>query len=75
VTIGNIPGGFYVEDDGVGVQAESPDRIFESGFSTAEYGTGLGLSIVEQVAQAHGWEIIVAESDAGGARFEITGVE
>jgi signal transduction histidine kinase len=29
---------------------------------------------VNQVAEAHGWEVTVTESDTGGARFEITGV-
>jgi signal transduction histidine kinase len=33
------------------------------------------LRIVNQVADAHGWEVTVTESDQGGARFEITGVE
>ncbi|MFB6219086.1 MAG: PAS domain-containing protein [Halobacteriaceae archaeon] len=37
--------------------------------------TGFGMSIVKRVAEAHGWEIDVTEGSAGGARFEITGVE
>ena len=35
----------------------------------------LGLAIVKQIAEAHGWSVSLWESDAGGARFEITGVE
>jgi len=27
------------------------------------------------VADAHGWSVRAVESDAGGARFEVTGVE
>ena len=38
-------------------------------------GTGFGLRIVEQVVDAHGWSVRAVESEAGGARFEITGVE
>ncbi|WP_251330047.1 hybrid sensor histidine kinase/response regulator [Haloplanus pelagicus] len=74
VTVGETDGGFYVADDGPGIPADERERVFESGYSTAG-GTGFGLSIVRDVANAHGWTIQVTESDAGGARFEITGVE
>ena len=49
--------------------------MFEVGYSTREDGTGFGLAIVRQVVRDHDWEIDVAESADGGARFEITGVE
>jgi signal transduction histidine kinase len=49
--------------------------VFESGYSTAANGTGFGLSIVSEIADAHEWDVAVTESEAGGARFEITGVE
>jgi PAS domain S-box-containing protein len=75
VTVGTLPDGFYVADDGDGIPADERDRVFEVGHSTSETGTGFGLSIVEQIAEAHGWTVQVTESDAGGARFEITGVE
>jgi len=76
VRVGSLEGenGFYVEDDGPGIPAAERDRVFESGFSTAD-GTGLGLAIVHDIVDAHGWEIRVTGSDAGGARFEITGVD
>ena len=75
VTVGELPGGFYVEDDGPGVPEAYRDDVFEAGFSGAEDGTGFGLSIVEQVANAHGWRITLATEHDGGARFEITGIE
>jgi len=43
--------------------------------STAEHGTGMGLAIVAQIADAHGWQLELVKSDAGGARFELTGIE
>jgi len=73
VTVGDLPGGFYVADDGPGIPPEERDRVLEGGSSTAD-GTGLGLRIVAEIAAAHGWELSVAESEAGGARFEFTGV-
>ncbi len=48
--------------------------MFDAGYSTTEGGTGFGLRIVEQISEAHGWDIDVTEGTAGGARFEITGV-
>ena len=75
VTFGEMEDGFYVADDGRGIPEEERERVFEPGYSTAADGTGFGLSIVEQIIEQHGCEIRVAESDAGGARFEITGVE
>jgi signal transduction histidine kinase len=74
VTIGLLADGFYVADDGCGIPESKRDRIFESGFSTQSDGTGLGLSIVEQVADVHDWTVSVTESDAGGARFDVTDV-
>jgi len=79
--------GFYLEDDGAGIDATDRERIFESGFSTAEYGTGFGLVIVDQIARAHNWSITVGNADreftghgrdpdaTPGTRFEFTGVD
>ncbi|ELZ26956.1 HTR-like protein [Halosimplex carlsbadense 2-9-1] len=75
VTIGDFEGGFYVADDGPGIPENERDRVFEAGFSSADDGTGLGLNIVAGIAESHGWDIDVRESEAGGARFEVTGVE
>lgn len=75
ITVGDLPTGFYVEDDGRGIPEDRRAQVFEPGYSTTEDGTGFGLNIVEQIAIAHGWQIEATESDAGGARFEITGVE
>ncbi len=74
-TATDIPLGFFVEDDGPGVPAAARESVFESGYSTAKSGTGLGLTIVRQIAEAHGWEVSLAEAENGGARFEFTGVE
>jgi PAS domain S-box-containing protein len=75
VTVGDLPDGFYVADDGPGIPEAERDDVFEAGYSTADAGTGFGLRIVQQVAEAHGWTIRLAESADGGARFEIRGVD
>jgi signal transduction histidine kinase len=67
--------GFYVADDGPGIPPDDHEEVFTTGYTTAVEGTGFGLRIVEQVAEAHGWDVDVTDGSAGGARFEITTVE
>ena len=62
--------GFFVEDDGPGIPPEERERVLDRGFTTDADGTGFGLAIVEQIAEAHGWDVEVTEGADGGARFE-----
>ena len=73
VRLGSLSGepGFYVADDGPGIPASDREAVFDHGFTTDEDGTGYGLTIVADVAEAHGWDVSVTDSAAGGARFEI----
>ena len=75
VTVGLLKNGFYVEDDGRGIDPDDRETVFDPGYSTSETGTGFGLRIVEQVADAQGWSVQATEGTDGGARFEVTGVE
>ena len=75
VTVGATENGFYVADDGRGFDLTDPSEAFEAGVTTSEDGTGFGLRIVREVCDAHGWTVTATDSEAGGARFEITGVE
>ena len=74
ITVGALPDGFYVEDDGPGIPKTDRETVFQAGYTTSEDGTGFGLSIVERVADAHGWDVCVTDGSNGGARFEVTGV-
>ncbi|TKX78181.1 sensor histidine kinase [Halorubrum sp. SD626R] len=77
VTVGELDdgAGIYVADDGDGIPESDREEVFSDGYTTAESGTGLGLAIIRQVVAAHGWTIGVTESDEGGARFEIRGMD
>ncbi|MFB6119365.1 sensor histidine kinase [Halosegnis sp.] len=75
VTVEAIDRGFAVADDGLGIPPEDCETVFESGYSSTNDGTGFGLAIVADIVDAHGWRIRVTESNADGARFEITGIE
>ncbi|WP_435360109.1 ATP-binding protein [Haloarchaeobius sp. DFWS5] len=73
VTVGATPGGFYVADDGCGIPADERDAVLQSGYTTSEQGTGFGLTIVQEIADAHEWEVAVDESEAGGVKFVFSG--
>jgi len=75
IRVGTLADGVSVADDGPGIPEAERETVFDPGHSTAEGGTGFGLAIVREVVDAHGWEIAVRESDGGGARFEITGID
>ena len=74
VRVGTLADGFYVEDDGPGIDPDDRDDVFDHGYTTHSTGTGFGLNIVKEIVDAHGWSIAVTEGTAGGARFEITGI-
>ncbi|MBV0925175.1 HAMP domain-containing histidine kinase [Halomicroarcula limicola] len=77
VTVGALPAGFYVADDGTGIPPAERESVFEVGYTTASEhgGTGLGLAFVHELADIYDWECTVTESETGGARFEVTDVD
>ena len=70
VQFGATASGFYVSDDGPGIPESDREHVLESGFTTSADGSGSGLAIVDEIAAAHGWDVLVGESETGGARFE-----
>ncbi|WP_028821690.1 sensor histidine kinase [Propionimicrobium lymphophilum] len=64
-----------VADNGIGIEAEEMDRIFERFYrvdyarSRATGGTGLGLSIVKHVMNAHGGTVNVWSKPGQGSTF------
>jgi signal transduction histidine kinase len=76
VEVGALEGaaGFYVADDGPGIDPEARKTVFELGYSTGERSSGYGLAIVERIAEAHGWAVTAERAAGGGARIEVRGV-
>jgi PAS domain S-box-containing protein len=74
ITVGDVDGGFFVADDGRGIDSDAGD-VFAPGYSANREGTGLGLAIVRRVAEDHGWEVTLTDGEGSGARFEFTGVQ
>lgn len=75
VTVGDLPDGFYVADNGPGIDPVDRDGIFHAGFSTADEGRGFGRSIGQGIVEAHGWDLHFSESHTGGARFEVISID
>ena len=73
--VGRTDDGLFSDDDGHGVTENARDKVFKPGYSIDSSGDGVGLASVKQITMSHGWDINVTESDEGGARFEISGVE
>lgn len=73
IGVGAIDDGFFVADDGGGIDPVEHARVFDPGYAGDGEGTGLGLTIVARIARAHGWTVTLTEAD-GGARFEFRGV-
>jgi len=75
ITVGDLPDGFYLEDDGRGIPDDRKEQVFDLGYTTESTGTGFGLGIVSEIVDAHGWEVKAVDGDEGGARLEVTGVD
>jgi len=58
-----------VADDGVGIEAESVQKLFEPFYTTDAGGTGLGLYIARELCEANGAKIDYRRAEQGGACF------
>ena len=75
IRVADLSDGFFVEDDGPGIDSAVADSLFEPGESGTAGNTGFGLAIVQEIATAHGWTVAATTGEDGGARFEVRGVD
>jgi signal transduction histidine kinase len=61
-----------ISDTGVGLPADSSERIFEAFHTTKPQGTGMGLAITRSIVEAHGGRIWATANQGAGAIFHFT---
>ncbi len=61
-----------VMDSGVGIAADSADRLFNAFFSTKPGGLGMGLSICRSIIEAHDGRLWASDNGGAGATFQFS---
>src|SRR5580693_2225187 len=61
-----------ISDTGVGLPADSSERMFEAFHTTKPQGTGMGLAITRSIVEAHGGRIWATANQGAGATFHFT---
>ncbi len=61
-----------VLDSGIGIDAETAERVFSAFFTTKPSGMGMGLSISRSIIRAHGGKLWVSPNPDHGAAFQFT---
>jgi signal transduction histidine kinase len=67
------PGEVVLEliDNGVGMNAQTKERMFEAFYSTKPGGSGLGLPTVRKILEAHGGSVHCESEPSRGTRFRL----
>lgn len=61
-----------IEDDGVGIEDDKKDELFDRGFKgRGSKGLGIGLHLTKNIAENYGGTIKVTDSGLGGAKFVV----
>jgi len=61
----------HVADTGVGMSAETQQRLFEPFFTTKPRGVGLGLAVTKRIVEAHSGTISVSSEEGRGTEFVV----
>ena len=61
-----------VKDNGIGIEVENIDRIFEPKFTTKNSGMGLGLGIIKNIIENYKGSITFETEHGKGATFTVS---
>jgi PAS domain S-box-containing protein len=61
-----------ISDTGVGLPAESVDRIFDPFHTTKPQGTGMGLTITRSIVESYGGRVWATANQGAGTTFHFT---
>lgn len=61
-----------VTDQGIGIDEDAKDKLFDPLYTTRSHGTGIGLAVVKRIADEHGFTIDVRSQKGQGASFVVT---
>jgi len=61
-----------ISDSGVGLPAESADRIFDPFHTTKTQGTGMGLTITRSIVESYGGRVWATANQGAGTTFHFT---
>jgi signal transduction histidine kinase len=61
-----------MEDNGIGVEPETIDRLFGPFYTTKPKGLGMGLSICRSIIEAHNGRLWASANAGPGATFQFT---
>jgi two-component system sensor kinase FixL len=61
-----------MEDNGIGVESETIDRLFGPFYTTKPKGLGMGLSICRSIIEAHNGRLWASANAGPGATFQFT---
>jgi len=62
---------FEVNDQGVGIDPETRERLFDAFFTTRSQGMGIGLAVVKRIVDDHGFTVNVDSSEGKGTTFSV----
>ena len=73
ISVQPSPGGveLRLRDDGVGMEPEQKERIFDLFYTTKPRGSGLGLPLTQQIVVAHGGQIRCESAPGQGTVFTL----
>ena len=58
-------------DNGIGIEKDKLNKIFEPYYTTKNKGTGLGLSICKKIIEEHGGEISIIKNKSAGSTVSL----